>query len=107
MIPVVVLASGRGTNFDAIHSAIERGHLDAEIVGVISDRPDALVLSKADQLKIPAVYVPVPQSAQGRSPLERRKQHELALMNHLETFKPRFLVMAGYMRIISPLILEA
>ena len=49
-----ILLSGRGSNFAAIHDAIERGELDAEIVCVISNRPDAPGIERARELGLPA-----------------------------------------------------
>ena len=53
--PVAILLSGRGSNFVALHSAIERGEIPAEIVLVLSNVADAAGLDKARELGLPAV----------------------------------------------------
>ena len=99
MIPIVVLASGRGSNFEAIYCAIQSGVLKAEIRAVISDRPDAIVLQKAEGLRIPAISIPVLN--------HKRQDHEKKILDELKKWKPRFLVLAGYMRILTPLLIDS
>jgi phosphoribosylglycinamide formyltransferase-1 len=107
MIPIVVFASGRGTNFNAIQKSIERKELKAQIVAVVSDKPDALVLSKARDFGIPAVVVPVSKVSPHYLGEERRRVHEELILQELEQFRPRFLVMGGYMRILTHRLIEA
>lgn len=112
MIPIVILASGRGSNFEAIRKAIQNEELDVEIRGVISDQPKALVLERAKEWDIPAVAIPFPSKNSGAKDTElsleeRRRKHEGFLLEQLSLWKPRFLVMAGYFRIITPLLIEA
>jgi len=105
MIPIVVLASGRGSNFEALQKAIEHHQLNAKIQAVVSDRPEALVLEKAQQLGIPALAVPLP--LEGDSTRSRRQKHEALILDKLKVFSPKFLVLAGYMRILTPSFIEA
>lgn len=56
--PLGVLLSGRGSNFLAIHAAIERGEIPARIVLVASNLADAPGLAKARELGLPAVAIP-------------------------------------------------
>lgn len=113
MIPIVILASGRGSNFDAIHQSIVNGQLKAEIRAVISDQSQALVLEKARKLNIPAIVVPIaktsPEMAKTSSAEylhARRLAHEERLMNRLQEFEPQFLVLAGYMRVLTPTFID-
>ena len=101
LTPIVVMASGRGSNFDAILRAIQAGTLAAEIRAVISDKADAPVLAKAKAAGLRAVTI-APESDANVSAQARRKNHEEALLNELRSLTPKFLVMAGYMRILSP-----
>ena len=55
---LAILLSGRGSNFLAIHAAIERGEIPAEIVLVASNVADAAGLAKARELGLPAVAIP-------------------------------------------------
>lgn len=98
MTSIVVLASGRGSNFDAIHRAIQEKRLNAKILAVISDRKEAPVLEKAKKAGIQAISIPVPEG----SALERRALHEKKVLEELRKLKPQFLVLAGYMRILTP-----
>ena len=52
---IAVLLSGRGSNFVAIHEAVERGDLEAEICCVISNRADAVGLERAREFGLDAV----------------------------------------------------
>jgi len=109
MIPIVVLASGRGSNFDAIQNAIENRSLSARILAVISDRPEAPVLEKAMKKGIEAVALPFTQSSTpaGSSIEARRQEHEDRLVKELEKIQPRFIVLAGYKRIVTSHLIEA
>jgi len=97
--PIAILASGRGSNFDAIYSAVRSGQLDAEIVAVLSDKADAAVLDKAKKAGLRAISVP---TVKGSS----RQEHESKILEALEPLRPRFLVLAGYMRIMTPHLIE-
>ncbi|OFZ22534.1 MAG: hypothetical protein A2X94_02725 [Bdellovibrionales bacterium GWB1_55_8] len=98
-VPIAVLASGRGSNFEAIQTAIEAGALSARIVAVLSDKADAPVLAKARAIGLPALSV-VPRKGD-------RAAHEEAVLAALRPYAPHFLVLAGYMRILSPKLLQA
>ena len=89
---LAVLASGRGTNLQAIVDAIEGGQLDAELVGVFSDRPGAAALSR------------VPASLRWSDDPARhatREAFDVALGNALAGTRPDWVVCAGYLRILS------
>ena len=105
-VPLVIMASGRGSGFEAIHAAIEKGELPAKIIAVLSDQPEARVLSRAQSLGIPHRCLPFPRPDQG-SLLERRLRHEEACLKVLTELQPRFLVLAGYMRILTQRFIEA
>lgn len=91
---LAILLSGRGSNFAAIHDAIARGALDAEIVAVISNRPDAPGLARAKQLFIPSYLI-------DHKKFPDRAGHEHTITRVLEAAKPDFIVLAGYMRLLS------
>jgi len=94
MIPIIVMSSGAGTNFDAIATSIEKGKLDAKIMSVISDQENALVFAKAKQKGIPTHFVDFK-----KSPIE-------SCLQIFSNEKPVFLVLAGFMRILPKKILE-
>lgn len=91
---LAVLLSGRGSNFLSIHAAIERGELRAEIVSVISNRSDAPGIERARSLGLPAHVADHKSYAS-------RDAHEEAVMQFLDAARPDFLVLAGYMRLLS------
>ena len=97
---LAILLSGRGSNFAAIHDAIERGVLKAEIVAVISNRPDAPGIARARQLFLPSYAI-------DHKKFPDRHGHEQAVMRVLDAAKPDFLVLAGYMRLLSPSFVAA
>lgn len=111
-VPIAVLASGRGSNFEAIAGAIRARKLDARIVAVLSDRSGAEVLAKARAAGIQTLEVPVPAKAQGaaespESLAARRKLHGDRMLEVLAPLEPRFLVLAGFMRVLSPEFIDA
>ncbi|MCC7442731.1 MAG: phosphoribosylglycinamide formyltransferase [Bdellovibrionales bacterium] len=106
-VPIAVLASGRGSNFEAIQSAIDSGFLAARITLVVSDRADAPVLEKAKAKGIPARYVAWPAAEAGESPASRRNRHESAVLAALADDLPRWIVLAGYMRVLGTELLGA
>jgi len=97
---LAVLLSGRGSNFEAIHSAIRDGRLDAEIVAVISNRPDARGLARARELGLPAL-------AFDHRAYPSREAHEADVLRALAEAEPDFIALAGYMRLLSPAFVAA
>ena len=92
---LAVLLSGRGSNFAAIHQAIVYGKLDAEIVCVISNQPDAPGLTHARELGLPAHSI-------SHRDYATRAAHEEALLRVLAEAGPDFVCLAGYMRLLTP-----
>lgn len=95
---IAVLLSGQGSNFHAIadyatHSAA------FNVVGVISDRASAYGLERARSFGIPAIAC---ERANGS-----RAEHETALSDQLARLSPDLLVLAGYMRVLSPAFVGA
>lgn len=95
MIRLAILLSGRGSNFAAIHDAVERGVLDGLIVCVISNRADAPGIEKARQWGYAAHVIDNREFA-------RRSAHEAEVLRVLREAKPDFIALAGYMRLLSP-----
>ncbi|MEG0186308.1 MAG: formyltransferase family protein, partial [Stenotrophomonas sp.] len=86
---IAVLASGRGSNLQAILDAIATARLPAHVVGVFSDRPDAAALERV-----------APEQRWGHAPKEfsDRAAYEIALGDALAASTPDWIVCAGYMR---------
>lgn len=95
-----VLASGRGSNLQAIIDAGERGDLDASVVVVVSDRRDSEALRRAARHNIEGVYL----DSKALPSREAYDEHLAALL--LER-KVDLVVLAGYMRLVGPAILRA
>src|SRR5271170_3784514 len=89
-----VLASGRGGNLQAIIEAIKAGKIKAHLKAVISDKKDAYALEYANQAGIPALYIN-PKDFHDRETFDR------AVVGRLHEFKIDFVVLAGYMRLLS------
>src|SRR3954470_18873002 len=97
---LAILLSGRGSNFAAIHDAIVRGALDAEIVCVISNRPGAPGIEYARTAGLPAHVV-------DHREFESRAAHEAEVLALLRSARPDFIALAGYMRLLSPAFIAA
>ena len=97
-----VLGSGSGTNMQSIQDAIDRGELDAKIVCVIADVPDAKILDRARRHGIPADYLdPAPWKTKLEGPAEDR------YIEHLKAHGAEVVALAGFMRIVKPKLLAA
>ncbi|HEX5756491.1 MAG TPA: phosphoribosylglycinamide formyltransferase [Arenimonas sp.] len=94
MLRLAVLASGRGSNLQAIIDAIAGGELDARIVGVFSDRVSASALARARGAGLHA------QPVRPRDYADR-EAHDRALFDAIEAVQPDLIVCAGYMRLIT------
>jgi phosphoribosylglycinamide formyltransferase-1 len=90
---VAVLISGSGTNLQAIIDANAGGNLGIDIIGVISDRPDALGLQRARNADIPAIAIDFAACA-------NRSHYDKQLAQELSKLAPDLVVLAGYMRIL-------
>lgn len=87
-----VLVSGRGTNLQAIIDSINEGELSAEIAIVISDNPNAMALERAKRANIPTAYVKP----------GKKSEFEEEIIRILEENNVDLIVLAGFMRILSP-----
>jgi len=100
MINIGVLASGRGTNLQAIIEAIEGGKIEGRINIVISDNRDAFALKRAKQNNIETQYV-------NFKSFKNREDYDKEIIKALEEKKIDLVVLAGYMRILSPFFINA
>jgi len=93
---LVILLSGRGSNFEAIADAVDaRAIPDARIVAVFSDVPDARGLASARERGLSAFSV-------DRRAYASRQAHEAEILRILEELRPDLICLAGYMRLLSP-----
>ncbi len=96
---VGVLASGRGSNLQAIIDASEAGKLDAAVVLVVSDKADAYALERARRHGIKAVFV----DPKGRA---SREAFDKALIAALTEHQVELVCLAGYMRVLTPTFVD-
>jgi phosphoribosylaminoimidazolecarboxamide formyltransferase/IMP cyclohydrolase len=101
-----VLASGRGTNLQAIIDAIERGELAATIAVVVSDRQDAEALKRAGRHGLEAVWLD-PKASSAPSREAARAAYDTRLVALLRERGVDLVVLAGYMRMVGQAILNA
>jgi phosphoribosylglycinamide formyltransferase 1 len=96
---IVVLASGSGTNLQAIIDACALGKLDAEVAAVVSDQVDAYALERARTHHIPAVALP-------RIEGQKRAEYDERLSATVAEHRPDWIVMAGFMRLLGATFLD-
>lgn len=94
---IAVLASGRGSNLQAILDAIDAGTLPAQVVGVFSDRPGAVALQRVD---------PSLRWSADPKTFESREAYETALADAIAACGADWIVCAGYMRILGEAFVE-
>ncbi len=99
-LKLAVLASGRGSNFLALWQAIQNGELNADIALLVSDKKDAPALDKASEIGIPAIHI---------NPLsfKTREEYEEAILQQMQSRNIDIVVLAGYMRLVGKVLLNA
>jgi len=95
-----VLISGRGSNLQALIDATRDGRLDAAIAVVISNREEAAGLERARAAGIDAVVI-------GHRDYRSRHDHDRALVRELTARGVGLVCLAGYMRLVGPVLLDA
>lgn len=101
---VAVLASGRGSNLQAIIDAIEAGHVQAQIVAVISNKKDAVALERARKHGIKDLFVDAKPFA-GRP--DSREAYDRSLLEVLQQHNVELVLLAGYMKIVTAVLVNA
>ena len=101
MLKIVVCVSGGGTNLQAIIDSIKNGKLqDTEIVGVISNNPNAYALERAKNAGIKGICV-------SPKTFEKREEFNKAFLDALNDFNPDLVVLAGFLVVIPEIVIEA
>jgi len=99
---VAILVSGRGSNMEAILKAKQEGKLpEAEIALIVSNKKDAPALGKASTFNVKTAFVD-PKPFKGD-----REGYDTQILNTLREENIDFIVLAGFMRIITPVLLNA
>ena len=100
-VRISVLASGRGSNFVALAEAQNRGELGpAEIVALVCNQSKAGALEHAQKLGIEGIIIP-------HRAYESREQFEQAMVEALQKRNVEWVVLAGFMRVLTPTFLDA
>jgi len=97
---LVVLISGNGSNLQAILDACASGELDAKVVSVISNKADAYGLTRVKNAGIESVHF-------AKFENESRSDYDARLAACVSTFLPDYVVLAGWMRILSSAFLSS
>jgi phosphoribosylglycinamide formyltransferase-1 len=95
-----VLVSGNGTNLQAILDATRDGSLDARVKCVISNKPDVTALERAARAGVPALTI-------RHQAFDTREAFDRALVAALREHGVEWLVLAGFMRVLTPELLRA
>lgn len=96
---VVVLISGQGSNLQAILNACEQGQINASVAAVFSNKSEAFGLTRAREAGVPAHALAASQFAD-------REAFDNQLMLEIDAYAPDLVVLAGYMRILSPAFVQ-
>jgi phosphoribosylglycinamide formyltransferase 1 len=97
---IAVLASGRGSNFQAVIDAIRAGNVPAACTRLITDNPNAYAIERARAADVPVSVVDY-------ASFSSREVYERALLATMQDCKADLFVLAGYMRIVGSGIVQA
>jgi len=97
---IAVIASGRGSNFQAVVDAIGAGQIPATCVALITDNPKAYAIERAEKFGIPRVVIDY-------ASFPSREVYERALLSAMQETNADLFVLAGYMRILGSAIVRA
>lgn len=96
---IAILASGNGTNFEVLAKHFKTGDIPGQLTLLFCNHPDAPVMERAKRLGIPAKSFTV-KSCGGKEEYEKR------LLQLLQKEQIDFIILAGYLRVVGPTILE-
>ena len=96
---IVVLISGGGTNLQAIIDACESADYPGKVVGVVSNKAEAYGLTRAQNANIETVTL-------SHKAFESRESYDQALISSIDQFTPDVIVLAGFMRILTPAFVQ-
>lgn len=94
------MASGSGSNFEAVAKAIEEGQLNAEIQVLIYNNPDAYAAVRADKRNVKAVLI-------NHRDYKHRKELDKQIVETLLAHEVEWVIMAGWMRLVTQVLIDA
>jgi phosphoribosylglycinamide formyltransferase 1 len=95
-----IMASGSGSNFEAVAGAIDRGSLNAKIAVLIHNKPEIKALDRAQQRGIPTVFL-------DHREYPTRAELDRAIVVTFGAYQVECVVMAGWMRVITQVLIDA
>jgi phosphoribosylglycinamide formyltransferase 1 len=95
-----ILASGNGSNLEAIAQAIAQQNLPAQIQVLIYNNPNAVAVERADRLGIPRVLL-------NHRDFASRESLDEAIVTTLHQHQVEWVIMAGWMRVVTPVLIDA
>ena len=95
-----IMASGNGSNFEVVAQAIHDGQLNAKIQVLIYNNPGIKAAARAERWGVPAVLL-------NHRDYKQREDLDTAIVETLRHYQVEWLVMAGWMRIITPVLIDA
>ncbi|MFQ4141088.1 phosphoribosylglycinamide formyltransferase [Chlorogloeopsis sp. ULAP02] len=95
-----ILASGNGSNFEAIANAIQEGQLNAQIQVLIYNQPDAYAAVRAANWGVPSVFL-------NHREYNTREDLDRQIVQTLRQYDVEFVVMAGWMRLVTQVLIDA
>ncbi len=97
---IAIFASGSGSNFEALAVACQSGEIDADVAVMVCDKPGAGVIERAKRLNIKSLVLNPKDFA-------TKAEYEQAILTELESERVELICLAGYMRIITDVLLDA
>lgn len=99
-LKIAIFASGSGSNFEALAVACQSGEIDADVAVMVCDKPGAKVIERAERLGVKALVLSPKDFAS-------KAEYEQAILAELEAQRVELICLAGYMRIITDVLLDA
>lgn len=96
---IIVLVSGSGSNLQAIIDACQVGDIHAEIVAVISNKPNVFALQRAKEAQITTHII-------AHTLYTDRSLFDMAVAKQIDYYQPDLIILAGYMRILTPTFIQ-
>ena len=100
MFKIIVLISGNGSNLQAIIDACKSGMIGGNVVGVISNKANVFGLERAKKNNIPSEVI-------NHNNFGTREEFDQELVTSIRSYQPDLIVLAGFMRILSPIMTSA
>ncbi len=95
-----IMASGNGSNFEAIAKAIAQGQLNAQIQALIYNNPEAKAAARATNWGVPAVLL-------NHRDFQCREDLDQQIVETLQQYQVEWVIMAGWMRLVTPVLIDA